>query len=148
MRLESKSQTRVSISGFTHRSGIVVTFPRPETWRWTKRTVIGCLTCRSNGLMGGPWPINAAIYSRPSAVSLRETKIGVTYVTSEITCSEWLKSNRDQTTDTFSLCYWSCIKTASFAHFSIYLKKKSLYIIQTWQYKKETALQLFNENTR
>ncbi len=29
------------------------------------------LTCRSNGLMGGPWPINAAIYSRPSAVSLK-----------------------------------------------------------------------------
>ncbi len=23
----------------------------PETWRWTKRTVIGCLTCRSNGLL-------------------------------------------------------------------------------------------------
>ncbi len=43
----------------------------PETWRWTKRTVIGCLTCRSNGLMGGSWPINAAIYSRPSAVSLK-----------------------------------------------------------------------------
>ncbi len=38
--------------------------------RWTKWTVIGCLTCRSNGLMGGPWPINAVIYSRPSAVSL------------------------------------------------------------------------------
>ncbi len=32
---------------------IVATFPRPETWRWMKRTVIGCLTCRSNGLMGG-----------------------------------------------------------------------------------------------
>ncbi len=33
---------------------------------------------RSNGLMGGPWPMKAAIYSRPSAVSqkvwLRETK--------------------------------------------------------------------------
>ncbi len=25
----------------------------------------------SNGLMGGPWPINAAIYSRTSAVSLK-----------------------------------------------------------------------------
>ncbi len=29
---------------FTHWSVIVVTFPRPETWSWTKRTVIGCLT--------------------------------------------------------------------------------------------------------
>ncbi len=61
------------------RSGIVVTFPHTEMWRWTKRTVIGCLTCRSNGLIGGPWPINAAIYSRPSAVSLkvwlRETSV-------------------------------------------------------------------------
>ncbi len=38
-----------------------------------KRTVIGCLTCQSNGLMGGPWPMKAAIYSRPSAVSLHET---------------------------------------------------------------------------
>ncbi len=36
-----------------------------------KLTVIGCLTCRSNGLMGGPWPMKAAIYSRPSAVSLK-----------------------------------------------------------------------------
>ncbi len=45
-------------------------FPRPETWCRTKRSVIGCLTCRSNCLMGGPWPMNAAIYSRPSAVSL------------------------------------------------------------------------------
>ncbi len=25
-------------------------FPRTETWRWTKRTVIGCLTCRWAGL--------------------------------------------------------------------------------------------------
>ncbi len=54
----------------------------PETWRWTKQTVIGCLTCQLNGLMGGPWPINAAIYSRPSAVSLKvwlhETSVGVT----------------------------------------------------------------------
>ncbi len=50
---------------------IVVTFPCTETWSWTKWAVIGCLTCRSNGLMGGPWPINAAIYSRPSAVSLK-----------------------------------------------------------------------------
>ncbi len=49
-------------------SVIVATFPRTETWRWTKRTVIGCLTCRSNDLMGGPWPIKPAIYSRPSAV--------------------------------------------------------------------------------
>ncbi len=28
-----------------------------------ERTVIGCLTCRSNGLMGGPWTMKAAIYS-------------------------------------------------------------------------------------
>ncbi len=46
----------------------MATFPRPETWCWT---VIGYLTCRSNGLMGGPWPMNVAIYSRPSAVSLK-----------------------------------------------------------------------------
>ncbi len=25
---------------------------------WTKRTVIGCLTCQSNGIMVGPWPMN------------------------------------------------------------------------------------------
>ncbi len=62
---------KIHPESFTHRSVIVVTFPRPETWRWTKRTVIGCLTCRSNGLMGGPWPMKAAIYSRPSAVSLK-----------------------------------------------------------------------------
>ncbi len=31
-------------------------------------TMIGCLTCRSNGLMGGPWPMKGDIYSRPSAV--------------------------------------------------------------------------------
>ncbi len=36
------------------RSGIVVTFPCTETWCWTKQTVIGCLTCQSNGLMSGP----------------------------------------------------------------------------------------------
>ncbi len=44
-----------------------------------KLTVIGCVTCRSNGLMGGPWPMKAAMYSRPSAVSLnvwlRETTV-------------------------------------------------------------------------
>ncbi len=38
--------------------------------RWTKQTVIGCWTCRSNGLMRGPWPIKANTHSRPSAVSL------------------------------------------------------------------------------
>ncbi len=56
----------------------MATFPRPETWRWTKQTVIGCLTRRSNGLMGRPWPMKAAMDFRPSAVSLkvwlRETK--------------------------------------------------------------------------
>ncbi len=31
---------------------IVGTFPCTEMWRWMKWTVIGCLTCRSNGLMG------------------------------------------------------------------------------------------------
>ncbi len=41
------------IREFHTRSVIVVTFPRTETWRWTKRTVIGCLTCRSKGLIGG-----------------------------------------------------------------------------------------------
>ncbi len=34
----------------THWFIIVTTFPHPETWLWTKRTVIGCLTCQSNGL--------------------------------------------------------------------------------------------------
>ncbi len=67
---------------FTHRSVIVATFPRIETWRWTNWTVIGCLTCHSNGLMGGSWPIKPAIYSRPSAVSLkvwlRETMVKLT----------------------------------------------------------------------
>ncbi len=57
----------------------MATFPRTETWRWTKQTVIGCLTRQSHGLMGGPWPINMAIYSWPSAVSLqvwlRETRL-------------------------------------------------------------------------
>ncbi len=48
-----------------------MTFPRPETWCWTKWTMIDCLTCRSNGLMGRPWPMKAEIYSRPSAVSLK-----------------------------------------------------------------------------
>ncbi len=38
--------------------------------RWTKQTVIGCWTCRSNGLVCGPWPIKANTHSRPSAVSL------------------------------------------------------------------------------
>ncbi len=63
---------------------IVATFPRPETWLWTKRTVIGCLTCWSNGLMGGLWPMKAAIYSRPSAISLkvwlRKTRGKVTHL--------------------------------------------------------------------
>ncbi len=68
------------IREFHTQSVIVATFPRPETWCWTKRTVIGCLTCRSN--MGGLWPMKAAIYSRSSAVSLkvwlRETKGRIT----------------------------------------------------------------------
>ncbi len=50
---------------------MVATFPRPKTWHWTKRTVIGCLTCRSNGLMGRPWPMKATIDSRPSTISLK-----------------------------------------------------------------------------
>ncbi len=66
---------------FTHRFVIVVTFPRPETWRWMKPTVIGCLTCRSKGLMGGPWLNNAAIYCRPSSVSLN--------VCLRKTCARW-----------------------------------------------------------
>ncbi len=36
--------------------------------------VIGCLTCRSNGLMGGPWPMNEAIDLQPS-VWLRESLV-------------------------------------------------------------------------
>ncbi len=71
---------------FTHRSVIVATFPRPETWRWMKETVIGCLTCQSNGLMGGPWPMKAAMDSRTSAVSLKV----------------WLR----ETTFGLALCFW------------------------------------------
>ncbi len=58
-------------ASFTHRFDIVATFPRPETWHWMKWTVIGCLTCRSNGIMGGPWPMKAAICSSRSAISLK-----------------------------------------------------------------------------
>ncbi len=47
-----------TFKSFTHRSVIVTAFPRSETWRWTKRTVIGWLTCQSNGLMGGAWPMD------------------------------------------------------------------------------------------
>ncbi len=54
-----------------NRSLIVATFPRPETWRWTKRTVTWLFDMSVKGLMGGPWPMKAAIYSRPSAVSLK-----------------------------------------------------------------------------
>ncbi len=32
---------------FHWESVIVVTFPHPETWRWIKQTVIGCLTCQT-----------------------------------------------------------------------------------------------------
>ncbi len=70
----------------TVESVIVETFPCPELWCCTKQNVIGCLTCRSNGVMGGPWPMNAQIYSRPSAVSLkvwlRETSQHVASLTS------------------------------------------------------------------
>ncbi len=59
------------LSCFRPSSVIVPTFPRPETRRWTKRTVIGCLTCQSTGLVGGAWPMNPAINSRPSAVGLK-----------------------------------------------------------------------------
>ncbi len=38
--------------------------------RDAERTVIGCLTCRSHGLMGGPWPMKAAMDSRPMAEGL------------------------------------------------------------------------------
>ncbi len=38
-----------------------------------------------NGLMGGPWPINPAIYSRPSAVSL---KIWLRETTQKLTFAE------------------------------------------------------------
>ncbi len=44
--------------------------------------MIGCFTCQSLGLLGGPWPFKAAKVSRPSAVSLkvwlRETSVEVT----------------------------------------------------------------------
>ncbi len=75
----------------------MATFPRPETWRWMKRTVIGCLTCWSHGLMGGPWPMKATIHSRPSAVSLKvwlhETREGETQNVSKLKmhfCPIWL----------------------------------------------------------
>ncbi len=49
--------------------------------RDTKRNVIGCFTCQSYGLLGGPWPFKAAKVPRPSAVSLkvwlRETITGL-----------------------------------------------------------------------
>ncbi len=43
----------------------------PQNVTLNEQTVIGCLTCRSNGLMGGPWPKKAAMDSRPPAVSLK-----------------------------------------------------------------------------
>ncbi len=55
---------------FTHRSVTVPKFPLPEKWCWMKLTVIGCLTCRSYVvLMGGSWPIKAAIDYSPSAIT-------------------------------------------------------------------------------
>ncbi len=72
---------------FTHWSVIVATFQLPETWRWTKRTVIGCLICRSNGLMGGPWLMSTAIYSRPSAISL---KVWLRKTSLEVEKGQWV----------------------------------------------------------
>ncbi len=88
----------------TVESVIVETFPCPELWCCTKQNVIGCLTCRSNGIMGGPWPMNAQIYSRPSAVSLkvwlRETSQHVASLTSHTKTiwSHWYHSIRHMLT--------------------------------------------------
>jgi len=36
-----------------------------------KKSVLGCLTYRSDVVLGGPWSMKAAIESKPSAVSLK-----------------------------------------------------------------------------
>ncbi len=91
---------------FTHWSVIVATLPLPWNVMWTKQTVIACLTCWSNGLMGGPWPMNAAIYSRPSAVSLnvwlRETAVNIHVQFISCSCSSVLFSQHFQ-----SMYAWS-----------------------------------------
>ncbi len=38
---------------------------------WHKWNVIGCFTCQSYVLLGGPWPFKVAKVPRPSAVSLK-----------------------------------------------------------------------------
>ncbi len=43
-------------------------FHAPKHDCGTKRNVIGCFTCQSYGLLGGPWPSKVP---RPSAVSLK-----------------------------------------------------------------------------
>ncbi len=43
-----------------------ISTPLNMTWR----NVIGCFTCQSYGLLGGPWPSKAAKVPSPSAVSL------------------------------------------------------------------------------
>ncbi len=46
----SQTASNVPLLCYCGVTVIVATFPHPETWRWTKRTVISCLSCRSNGL--------------------------------------------------------------------------------------------------
>ncbi len=68
------------------------------------------------GLMGGPWPMKAAIYSRPSAVSLK-VWLGETSGSLCVSCFDrqanslqasinWRRSLRFQKTVLWSLCHW------------------------------------------
>ncbi len=75
-----------SIESLKYRSGIVVTFPRTKNVTLNETSCDWLFDMSVNGLMGGPWPINAAIYSRPSAVSLKV----------------WLRETSKRITSTFS----------------------------------------------
>lgn len=44
-----------------------ISMPQNVRLNETIVTVIVCLTCRSNDLMCGPWPMKAVIYHRPSS---------------------------------------------------------------------------------
>ncbi len=68
--------------------------------------MIGCLTCRSNGLMGGPWPMKVDIYSRPSAVSLKV----------------WLRETRRRLTQLYTKTCWSSIITT---HVKVFINSTS-----------------------
>ncbi len=70
----------------------VAQFQRPEMWTLNKTSCDLLFDSLSNS-WAGPWPMNAAIYSRPSAVSLRvwlcETSTYViNWLTSTILCCQ------------------------------------------------------------